>query len=91
MLRQVGRCVVVGLACLCTVGCGGSPDSASLGAAVVTETSANTFTHGRVPDLTLVAMDGSRLIVVGTVDARCHPQSREPQVAAVGASYTKEE
>jgi hypothetical protein len=64
------------LACLCTWGCSGSPDSAPLAVGVVTETSANTFTTGRIPDLTLVAMDGSRLVVVGTLDARCHPQEQ---------------
>jgi hypothetical protein len=51
---------------------------------------AETSKRVAVPNLTLVAMDGSRLIVVGTVDARCHPQEREesmvsrPQEAAVG-------
>jgi hypothetical protein len=85
-MRRQGRRVVVGfvgLACLFSASCGGSADVVT---ETSTETSTNTITYGRVPDLTLVAMDGSRLIVVGTLDARCHPQ-----VAALGASYTKEE
>ncbi len=52
---------------------------------------AATSSRVTVPDLTLVALDGSRLIVVETVDARCHPKEREPQVAAVGATSGQEE
>jgi hypothetical protein len=91
MLRRVGRRVVVGvvgLACLFLGGCGGS---AAVETAVVSGASTNTFTTGRVPDLTLVAMDGSRLVVVATLDARCHPQGWEPQAAAVGATPSQEE
>jgi hypothetical protein len=77
---------LVGLACLGTGGCGGSPDSASL--VVVVLPQGGGVQHGvvwsntvDVPDLTLVAIDGSRLVVVGTIDARCHPQGWEERMA----------